>query len=123
MTDDTEPAEAALAPGDTVTLRYRLSTRTYIEDRLGRDCLTGDPIPGAKPRRIMGAESGYARIEVLDLWKDDELVLTRLPSWLPWLGAAAALFVPGILILLAPFIDRYTGRARRNLTPRRSDGP
>ena len=51
--------------------------------------------------------------KVLDLWKDGALVLAWLPSWLPWLVAAALLFVPGILILFAPPIDRRTASAHR----------
>jgi hypothetical protein len=110
-----EAAETAFARGDTVSLVLARGEFVEATRSLGRDCRTGERIPGTLTLMVPSPLVAPRLIEPLDIWRGGWIVIHWLPyRWLIW-GFGTILVLIGLVILLAPLIDRYTDP---NRTPR-----
>ncbi|MDP6704891.1 MAG: hypothetical protein QF893_00995 [Alphaproteobacteria bacterium] len=108
-----ETAETAFSKGDAVTLVLARGEFAEAARSLGRDCRTGERLPGTLTLMVPSPLVAPRLIEPLDVWRGGWVVMHWLPHrWLIW-GLGAVLTFIGLVILLAPLIDRFTDRNRK----------
>lgn len=108
-----EAAESAFSKGDAVTLVLARGELAEAARSLGRDCRTGERIPGTLTLTVPSPLVAPRLIEPLDIWRSGWVVIHWLPyRWLVW-GFGTILVLIGLVMLLAPLIDRFTDPNRK----------